>query len=263
MCENLLMTPTDNNIELTDDQLLRYSKQIMLPQFGIESQQRLLESHVLLLGLGGLGSPIALYLAAAGIGQITLVDPDVVELSNLQRQIIHQTADIGRRKVDSAEESLHKLNSDTKLTCIPKALSDQELNQQADLADVVVDATDHFQIRDKINQACVNTRTPLVSGAAIRMEGQVSVFRTDLDNTPCYRCLYPELSEDTQTCSENGVLAPVTGIIGSIQALETIKLLTGVGTTLSGRLLMMDASHMEWRDLKLKQDKNCPVCAKS
>lgn len=256
------MTPTNKNIELTDDQLLRYSKQIMLPQFGIESQQRLIESHVLLLGVGGLGSPIALYLAAAGVGHITLVDPDVVELSNLQRQIIHQTENIGHNKVDSAKESIQKLNGDTKLTCIAKALSDHELNHQTNLADIVVDATDHFQIRDKINQACVSTRTPLVSGAAIRMEGQVSVFRTDLDNAPCYRCLYPELSEGIQTCADNGVLAPVTGIIGSIQALETIKVLTGVGTTLSGRLLIMDASHMEWRDLKLKQDKNCPTCSK-
>ncbi len=247
-------------MELSDAQLLRYSKQIMLPQFGIESQQRLLQSRVLLMGLGGLGSPIALYLAAAGVGHITLVDPDKVELSNLQRQIIHQQTNINQYKVDSAKESINKLNSDTQLTCIASALNDNDLTIQAQLADVVVDATDHFKIRDKINLACVNTRTPLVSGAAIRMEGQVSVFRNDIDKAPCYRCLYPDIDEEQQTCSENGVLAPVTGIIGSIQALETIKLLTHTGTTLEGRLLLLDAFTMEWRELKLKRDKDCPVC---
>ncbi len=247
-------------MELSDEQLLRYSKQIMLPQFGIESQKCLLQSRALLFGLGGLGSPIALYLAAAGVGHITLVDPDQVELSNLQRQIIHHKTDIGHNKVDSARQSIAQLNEGIKLHCIADALNDDELIQQAQLADVVIDATDHFTIRDRINKACVTTRTPLVSGAAIRMEGQISVFRNDLDNAPCYRCLYPELDEEQQTCSDNGILAPVTGIIGSIQALETIKLLSGIGTSLTGRLLLLDAMTMEWREFKLKQDKACPVC---
>ena len=247
-------------IDLNDEQLLRYSRQIMLPQFGVEAQQRLLESRILLIGLGGLGSPIAMYLASTGVGHITLVDHDQVESSNLQRQIIHSNKDINKNKVDSAAESIRELNTDVEVNCIAHKLDATELRQQVKLADVVVDATDHFSIRDKINMACVQARTPLVSGAAIRMEGQVSVFRADLNDAPCYRCLYPDLDESQQTCSENGILAPVTGIIGSIQALETIKVLTGIGTTLNGRLLIFDATTLEWRELKLKKDKNCPVC---
>ena len=250
-----------HQVELNDEQLIRYSKQIMLPRFGIEAQQRLLNSHVLIMGLGGLGSPLAFYLAAAGVGHLTLVDPDQVELSNLQRQIIHQTRNIGQDKVDSARQSLQEINNDITLECIAKELNDKDLVQQVTAADVVVDATDHFLIRDKINLACVQTGTPLVSGAAIRMEGQVTVFRADQENSPCYRCLYPELDESQQTCADNGILAPVTGIIGTIQAMETIKLLTASGSTLNGRLLLLDASNMEWRELKLRRDENCPVCS--
>lgn len=245
---------------MDDNQLLRYSRQIMLPQFDVAGQQRLLDSHALIIGMGGLGSPVAIYLAAAGVGRLTLVDFDKVDLTNLQRQIVHTTADIGRLKVDSAKASLLALNPEITVETIDHRLEGDELLAAVAAADMVVDASDNFATRFLINDACVAVRKPLVSGAAIRMEGQVAVFHNEQDDSPCYRCLYRDEGELAQTCSENGVLAPVVGVIGSIQATETIKLLSGMGETLGGRLLVWDAMTMEWRTLKLKKDPACPVC---
>jgi molybdopterin/thiamine biosynthesis adenylyltransferase len=244
---------------MDDNQLLRYSRHIMLPQFDVASQEKLLASTSMIIGMGGLGSPAGIYLAAAGVGHLILVDFDNVELSNLQRQILHQTADIGRPKVESARDTLHRLNPDTQITIINHQLEGKELEDWISQADVVLDGSDNFATRFAVNDACVATRTPLVSGAAIRMEGQVSVFMND-GSGPCYRCLYKDEGELDMRCSENGVLAPVVGIIGSIQATEAIKVLTGVGETLHGRLLLLDAQQMEWRSLKLKKDSACPVC---
>ncbi len=248
---------------MEDEQLLRYSRQIMLPQFDVVGQQRLVDSHVLIIGMGGLGSPVAIYLAAAGVGRLTLVDFDTVDLTNLQRQIVHATADIGRPKVESARERLLALNPEIKVEIIDRKLEGDELLEVVATADVVVDASDNFTTRFQINDACVQARKPLVSGAAIRMEGQVAVFRNERDDSPCYRCLYRDEGELAQTCSENGVLAPVVGVIGSLQATETIKLLAGMGETLAGRLMVWDAMIMEWRTLKLKKDPACPVCGRS
>jgi len=247
---------------MNDEKLLRYSRQIMLPQIGIEGQQKLLDARVLIIGMGGLGSPVAMYLAAAGVGHLVIVDDDKVDLSNLQRQITHGTRDIGRNKVESAQDSLLELNPDITITAINHRLERLELSEQADAADVVIDGTDNFSTRFLINEVCVATHTPLVSGAAIRLDGQVAVFRNDLDDSPCYHCLYKDEGEEQQTCSENGVIAPLVGIIGSMQALEAIKVLVGFGEDLSGRLLILDAALMEWRSLKLKKDPQCPVCNK-
>ena len=247
---------------MNDDQLLRYSRQIMLPSIGIDGQERLLESKVLIIGLGGLGAPVAMYLAAAGVGNLVLVDFDKVDLSNLQRQIIHTTDRIDSRKVESARKTLLALNPEIHIETIDHPLNEPELTDRAAQADLVIDATDNFSSRFAINRACHATRTPLVSGAAIRMEGQVSVFNGQPDG-PCYHCLYPEGGELDESCSANGVLAPLVGIIGSIQATEAIKILTNSGTSLIGRLLILDAMQMEWRSLKLKADPNCPVCGKS
>jgi adenylyltransferase/sulfurtransferase len=244
---------------MQDEQLLRYSRQIMLPGLGVEGQQRLLNSRVLILGLGGLGSPVAMYLAAAGVGTLVLVDYDRVDLSNLQRQIIHTSERIGNLKVDSASQALQALNPDVRVESLPQMLEQTRLREQIDRADLVIDASDNFATRFAINAACFATATPLVSGAAIRMEGQVSVFLGQ-PGGPCYQCLYPEQGEEDQTCSANGVLAPLVGIIGSIQATEAIKLLAGLGTSLNGRLLLLDAMQMQWRSLGLKADPNCPIC---
>ncbi len=245
---------------MNDDQLLRYSRQIMLPTIGIEGQERLLGSSVLIVGLGGLGSPVSMYLAAAGIGELILADFDKVDLTNLQRQIVHTTQNIGHKKVASAKEALLSLNPDCSISTIERALAPEELTEQASSVDLVIDCSDNFATRFAINQACVSTRTPLVSGAAIRMEGQISVF-SGMPGGPCYHCLYGSGSEVNETCSENGVLAPVVGIIGCMQATEAIKILTGAGTTLNGKLMLLDAMHMQWRTIKLKADPKCPVCS--
>ncbi|HEB56692.1 MAG TPA: molybdopterin-synthase adenylyltransferase MoeB [Gammaproteobacteria bacterium] len=246
---------------MNDEQLLRYSRQLMLPQIDVAGQEKLLASRVLLIGLGGLGAPVAIYLAAAGIGQLTLVDFDQVDLSNLQRQIVHRTEDIGRPKVDSARDSLLRLNPEIRVSSLNKKLNEDELLAQVQQADIVVEGSDNFATRFAVNQACVKTCTPLVSGAAIRMEGQVSVYLNN-GHGPCYRCLYKDEGELDSSCSNNGVLAPVVGIIGSIQATEAIKVITGVGKVLDGRLLLLDAMNMDWRSLKLKKDPACPVCSK-
>jgi adenylyltransferase/sulfurtransferase len=244
---------------MNDDQLLRYSRHILLPQLDVEGQERLLAARVLIIGLGGLGSPVAMYLAGAGIGHLALSDFDKVDVSNLQRQIIHDTSNIGQSKTASAAASIKRLNADVTVSEHGR-LEDEALNEQVKLADVVVDASDNFATRFVLNEACVKQQTPLVSAAAIRMEGQVSVFLNNGGDSPCYRCLYKDAGELEETCSANGVLAPLVGILGSIQATEVIKLITGIGEPLSGRLLLLDAESMEWRSLRLKKDPECPVC---
>jgi len=245
-------------MSFTDDQLLRYSRQIMLPAIGIEGQERLGAAQALIIGLGGLGSPVAMYLAAAGIGGLTLVDFDTVDLSNLQRQIAHGSDRIGQLKVESARRTLNALNPEVTIRCVDRKVDQSQLETLAAEAHVVIDGSDNFATRFAVNRACYATGTPLVAGAAIRWEGQVSVFSgTD---GPCYQCLYPAEGHTDETCSANGILAPVVGMIGSLQATEAIKLVTGSGTPLFGRLLLLDAFTMEWRSLKLNPDPDCPVC---
>jgi molybdopterin/thiamine biosynthesis adenylyltransferase len=245
---------------VNDEQLLRYSRQIMLPDVDIDGQEKLLSARVLIIGLGGLGSPVAMYLAAAGVGHLVLADFDAVELTNLQRQIAHTTARIGMNKSASAAQALRELNPDVQIECIEHLLDADNLAAQVERANVVLDCTDNFATRFAINAACVTAKVPLVSGAAIRLEGQVAVFDACEQSSPCYRCLYEEDSDDL-TCAANGVLAPLVGVVGSMQALEAIKLICGFGTNLAGRLLLLDARHSQWRELKLPKDPGCPVCA--
>jgi adenylyltransferase/sulfurtransferase len=245
---------------MNDEQLLRYNRQIMLPQFDVASQQKLLASHVVIIGLGGLGSPAAIYLTAAGVGTLTLVDFDKVELTNLQRQIVHHHTDIDKPKVESARLNLLAINPETEIITVDIKPDQQTLAGLAQQADVVIDASDNYETRFAVNRACVEQRTPLVSGAAIRFEGQISVFDNRQDSSPCYQCLYPKSGDEAETCSENGVLAPVVGIIGSIQALEAIKLICGIGEALVGRLLILDALTMNWHSVQFKRDPACPVC---
>lgn len=244
---------------MTDDELLRYSRHILLPDFDIEGQQRLRRSHALIVGLGGLGSAAAMYLAAAGVGRLTLVDFDKVDLSNLQRQIIHRTADIGRLKVESARDTVSALNPSVEVTTLPKTLDETELARQVERAAVVVDASDNLPTRLAINAACVRAGTPLVSGAAIRWEGQLLVWRPGTEGA-CYRCLYRDPDNNPESCAQTGVLAPLVGVIGSLQAVEAIKVLTGLGETLDGRLLLLDVARMDWRVVKARRDPACPVC---
>lgn len=245
---------------MKDEQLLRYSRQIMLPEIDIEGQQELLNSAVMLIGLGGLGSPVSMYLASAGVGHLVLVDFDTVELSNLQRQIIHSTADIDRPKVESARDRLLALNPDCKITIINKQLDEKELLQKTKDVDVVIDGSDNFPTRFAVNKACFENKTALVSGAAIRFEGQISVFDHRQENSPCYRCLYNDDEMATETCSQTGVVSPLLGVIGSLQALEAIKLITGIGESLIGKLLLFDAITTEFQTMRFKQDPACPVC---
>lgn len=247
---------------MDDDKLLRYSRQILLPQVDIEGQQTLLDSRVLIIGLGGLGSPAAMYLAAAGLGTIVLSDDDAVDLSNLQRQIIHHTDRIGQDKVDSAERTLRGLNPDVNVVGIPNRLRGAQLVDEVGRSQVVLDCSDNFQTRFEVNAACVATGTPLVSGAVIRFEGQLAVFKPGTDDSPCYHCLFPNEHEELDdSCVRNGVIAPLPGIIGSLQALETIKLLLQIGTPSWGRLLLLDGLTMEWNSLRLRRHPNCPTCA--
>jgi adenylyltransferase/sulfurtransferase len=245
---------------MNDEQLLRYSRQILMPSIGTEGQQKLQDAHVAIIGAGGLGSPAAMYLASAGVGQLTIVDDDDVELSNLQRQLLHTDSDIGRPKVDSAADTLHSINPGIKVNTVASRLDELQLRRLAGDVDILIDASDNFVTRFAINAASVATGTPLVSGAAIRMEGQLSVFIPGHNNSPCYRCLYREGDEPDQTCADNGVLAPIVGIIGTLQALETLKLLLDIGETLCGRVLIFDGLYHEWRSIKLSRDPGCPVC---
>ena len=215
------------------------------------------------MGIGGLGSPVAIYLAASGVGHLVLSDFDRVELSNLQRQVVHSTHHLGANKVDSAREHLLSLNPEIRVTPLARALDDEELLSEVSKAHVVVDATDNFESRFELNRVCFRTKTPLVSGAAIRMEGQVTVFDARAEDSPCYRCLYSDQIEEGETCAQAGVLSPLLGIIGSIQATETVKILADVGTCLGGRVLLVDAASMEVRTLTLRKDPRCPVCGEA
>ncbi|MFK5985751.1 MAG: molybdopterin-synthase adenylyltransferase MoeB [Pseudomonadota bacterium] len=245
-----------------DDQLLlRYSRQIMLPYIEYEGQQKIIQSRVLIIGLGGLGSPVAMYLAASGVGHLVLCDDDQVDLTNLQRQIIHTTERIGEDKVSSAKQALQQLNPEINITTINHRLDEQQLSEEISAADVVIDGSDNFRTRFLINKISVKTATPLVSGAAIKTEGQISVFNQKPDS-PCYSCLYKDDgSEMDSSCSANGILAPVVGMIGTIQALEALKIIAEFGETLDGRVQLLDAFTMEWRQMKLKKDPLCPVCS--
>jgi len=254
---------------LTDPQLLRYSRQIFLPEIDEAGQQRLAASRVLLLGLGGLGSPVALYLAGAGIGHLEIADPDEVDVSNLHRQVLHRMDTLGQAKTESARQALLALNPEVQVTTHEARLAGTALRDAARRADVVVDATDNFASRFEINRACVETRTPLVYGAVVGLEGQASLFRTDRDDSPCYACLHPELegrpeaerpASGWENCSGQGVLGPVAGIVGCIQATETLKLLLGVGESLAGRLLLVDARYMQFHWFELKRHPRCPAC---
>lgn len=249
-----------NNITFSDEQLLHYSRQIMLPHFGIEGQQQLHDAHVVIMGVGGLGSPAALYLAAAGVGTLTLVDFDTVDHSNLQRQIVHNTDSIGDSKVSSAKNTLLKINPETRIHCVNQQLSLAELKTLFANSRCVIDATDNFKTRFLINRACVEQQVALVSAAAIQFEGQISVFDNRQSDSACYACLYAEAGEENTNCSDNGILAPVVGILGSMQALEAIKLICQIGETLQNRLLLFDALSLQWRTMKIKKDPDCPVC---
>ena len=246
---------------MNDEELLRYSRQIMLNEIEIEGQHRLLDSRVLIAGLGGLGCPVAMYLAAAGVGHLVLADFDIVDLSNLQRQIAHTTESIGTPKVTSAAQTISALNPNTRVTTIDQQLDTDTLTGEIRHADLVLDCTDNFEIRFEINELCVTNNTPLVSGAAIRLEGQVMVYDPNTADSPCYRCLYEDAHNVALNCSENGVAAPVVGVIGTIQAMEAIKLIAGFGQSLAGYLLVFDAKSMEWRKLKLSRNPDCKSCS--
>lgn len=256
----------DNEITFNDDQLLRYSRQIMLPHFGIEGQQHLKHAHVVIIGIGGLGSPAALYLAASGVGTLTLIDFDTVDNSNLQRQVIHHTDSIGDSKTASARKTLLAINPETTINCIDKQLTLEELQSIISAASCVIDATDNFATRYLINRACVSQHIALITAAAIQYEGQITVFDLRKENSACYACLYAEQQstneQENTSCSENGILAPVVGILGSMQALEAIKLICDIGETLQNRLLIFDALALQWRSLNFNKDPKCPVCNK-
>ena len=248
---------------MKDEQLLRFSRQIMLPTMDVAGQQELVDATVLIVGMGGLGCPAAMYLSAAGVGHLIIADDDTVEITNLQRQIAHEQSNLGESKVSSAETTLKGLNPDVRITQINNRLEGDLLEKVVVSADVVVDASDNFNTRFAVNQSCLKNKKPLVSGAAIRMEGQIAVFDSGNPESPCYQCLYSECDDDDASCSQNGVMAPLVGIIGSVQAMETIKLITGIGNSLVGRLLLLDATAMQWREMKLPRDPSCPACGGS
>ncbi len=247
---------------MNDDQLLRYSRHILLDELGIEGQQRLLAAHALVIGAGGLGSPVALYLATAGVGTLTIVDDDTVDLTNLQRQIVHRTEAIGTPKVDSAARTLGAINPEVRVRALRERADAARLASLVAEADVVIDCSDNFATRHAVNAACVAHAKPLVSGAAIGFDGQVSVYDTRSAAGPCYACLFPleAVFEETR-CATMGVFAPLVGIIGSVQAAEALKLLAGTGTSLAGRLQMLDARSMEWTEIGVARAPACPVCA--
>lgn len=246
---------------MDDDQLLRYSRHILLPEIEINGQQKLLEGHALIVGAGGLGAPVSLYLAASGVGRLTICDDDDVDLTNLQRQIVHFTDSIGERKVESARRTLARINPQTVVDTIAERVAGEKLEQLIHAADVVVDCSDNFGTRHAINRACVKFAKPLVSGAGVRFDGQVTVFDLRKPDSPCYHCLFPQSGDvEEMRCAVMGVFAPLVGIIGSIQAAEALKLLMDVGRNLTGRLLLLDALAMEWRTVRLSKDLDCAVC---
>lgn len=247
---------------MTDDQLLRYSRHILLPQVGIEGQENIVRARALVVGAGGLGSPAALYLASAGIGTLVLADGDTVDLTNLQRQILHRTDAIGLAKTESGRRTLGEINPECRVVALAERLAGERLEQEVALADVVLDCCDNFATRHAVNRACVKFGKPLVSGAAIRFDGQVAVFDPRRDDAPCYHCLFPEGQDVEEVrCAVMGVFAPLTGIIGAVQAAEALKLLIGCGSSLAGRLLLLDGLGMEWREIRVPRDPACEVCA--
>ncbi len=247
---------------LTDSQLLRYSRHIFLPDIDVTGQQALADSRVLVLGAGGLGSPVLMYLATSGVGHLVISDPDVVDESNLQRQIVHRADQVDRLKVESAAVQLRAMNPDIELTLQPHTLSSEQLHEQAAAATVVVVGTDNFASRYAANQACLDTSTPLVSAAAIGWEGQISVFDSRRDDSPCFACLYPKGDDTALNCAESGVVSPLVGVLGSYQALETLKVITGAGHPLVGRLQVFDGLAGQWQTLTLNRQPACPVCAR-
>ena len=247
--------------ELSDQELLRYSRQIMLPKFDIAGQLALKNAHVLVIGMGGLGSPAALYLAAAGVGQLSIIDHDMVEVSNLQRQVIHGEASLGLHKVESAKQRLQDVNPLVQIRALAQRIEGEALSELIRQVDLVLDCTDNFTTRFDVNRYCVQHKKPLISAAAIRMEGQISVYDSRQTESPCYQCLYPEGDEAALSCSESGVMSPLVGILGSMQAMEAIKVLSGLGEPLVGKLLILDAMSMQWRSLKLKKDPACTCCS--
>ncbi len=244
---------------MNDQELLRYARQILLPQIGVEGQQALKNSTLLLIGMGGLGSPSALYLSSAGVGHLIIADFDEVELSNLQRQIIHFTDDIGRKKVDSAKDKMLAINPNIKVTTIT-TLNQNNLNDWVAKADVVLDGTDNFDTRFKVNKACVVQKTPLVSAAVIRFEGQLSVFKGYKQTQPCYQCLYSTKGNSDENCVDNGILSPVAGMMGSLQALQAIKVILNLGEQLVGKLMLIDALDLSFRKIKINKDESCKIC---
>jgi molybdopterin/thiamine biosynthesis adenylyltransferase len=249
---------------MNDSQLLRYSRHILLDEIGIEGQQKLLAAHALVIGAGGLGSPAAMYLASAGVGRITLVDNDTVDLTNLQRQIAHTTERVGQSKAASARVTLQQINPEITVTALNERVDDARLAALVSDADVVLDCTDNFATRHAVNRACVAARKPLVSGAVIRFDGQVSVFDPRGGELPCYSCLFPQDQQfEDVACSTMGVFAPLVGVVGAMQAAEALKLLMGVGASLAGRLMMLDGLHMEWTSIGVGRNGDCPVCARA
>lgn len=244
---------------MNDQQLLRYSRQIMLPEVGIEGQEVLLGSTMLLIGMGGLGAPTALYLAAAGVGHLIIADFDTVELSNLQRQVIHHTNDIGKLKVDSAKQKMQAINPTIKITSVSD-LDENNLPKWLELCDIVLDGTDNFDTRFKINQACVASKKPLVSAAVIRFEGQLSVFKGYDASQPCYQCLYSTDGNSNENCTDNGILAPVAGMLGTMQALQALKVALNLGEQLVGKLMIIDALDLTFRAVTISKDPDCPIC---
>ena len=248
---------------MTDAQLLRYSRHVLLPQVGIEGQERISSARVLVVGAGGLGCPVALYLGASGVGHLTIADGDVVDLTNLQRQIGHADNRIGQNKARSLAQSVRALNPEIEVVAIESRLHDAALMEAVARVDIVVDASDNFATRHAVNRACVKHKKPLVSGAGVRFDGQIAVFDLRDAAAPCYHCLFPEHGDnEDMRCAVMGVFAPLVGIIGAMQAAEALKLIAGTGTSLSGRLLLLDALAMEWRTVRLKRDAACAVCAK-
>ena len=248
---------------MDDTQLLRYSRHILLPELGPDAQERFAAAHVLIVGMGGLGAPAAHFLAAAGIGRLTVCDADHVDLTNLQRQLLYATSDIGLSKVDAASARLAAINPEVEIVRVRQRVGADELDPLVDAADLVLDCSDNFATRHAINRACVRAGTPLVSGAALRFDGQLAVFDPRVPESPCYHCLFGEGDELEETrCATMGVFAPLVGIVGATQAAEALKLIANVGTTRTGRLLLLDALAMQWREVRVPRDPECPVCSR-
>jgi molybdopterin/thiamine biosynthesis adenylyltransferase len=246
---------------MNDDQLLRYSRHILLDELGIEGQQRLLDSRALIVGAGGLGSPVAMYLGSAGVGRITICDPDTVDVTNLQRQIAHDLSRVGRPKAESARQTILAVNPDVQVEVLNARVDENNLDALVAAADVVLDCSDNFATRHAVNAACVRQRRPLVSGAAIGFDGQISVYDTRSADSPCYACIFPpESTFEEVRCATMGVFAPLVGIIGTMQAAEALKLLAGIGESLAGRLQLLDARRMEWNEIRMPRQAACPVC---